>query len=30
MDSAVSAVEVISKLNKIAEGKIGILPGGGI
>jgi copper homeostasis protein len=30
MDSAISAVEVISKLNKIAEGKIGILPGGGI
>ncbi len=30
LDNATKAVDMISKLNEIAEGKIGILPGGGI
>jgi len=30
MNSATNAIDVISKLNEIAGGKIGILPGGGI
>jgi len=30
LDNATKAIEVISKLNKIADGKISILPGGGI